>query len=244
MLFRSVALADRLDTLTGIFATGAKPTGNKDPFALRRAALGVIRILLDGELSITLDDTLSIAASVVEKQLPVSAETLTELRHFITERLKHYLREHSYETSLVNAALDAPLGTLPDLVMRLDALKGFMRHEAAASLTASNKRIGNILRKSGVTGKINIDEDLLNIGEERHLFEEINDISDNLNHLYQQGNYPAALELLAGLSPTVEAFFDKVMVMDDNPDIRQNRLGLLASLKGLFDRIANLALMG
>lgn len=239
-----VALADRLDTLTGIFATGAKPTGNKDPFALRRAALGVLRILLDGELSVTLDEALSIAVSVVEKQLPVSAETLTELRHFITERLKHYLREQSYETSLVNAALDAPLGTLPDLVLRLDALNGFMQHKAATGLAASNKRIGNILRKSGKDEKITIDEDLLVIDEEKYIFDEINRVSENLGGLCERGDYTVALELLASLSPAIDAFFDKVMVMDENPDIRQNRLGLLASLKGLFDRIANLALIG
>jgi glycyl-tRNA synthetase beta chain len=239
-----VALADRLDTLTGIFATGAKPTGNKDPFALRRAALGLIRIMLDGELHVSLDKALSITAVVVQSQLPVSPQILVEVRHFIIERLKHYLREQSYETSLVNAALDAPLGTLPDLVLRLNALNEFMTHDAASSLAASNKRIANILRKSGIKefGKLN--DNLLVIEEESRLFNEISGISDNLEKLCKGGEYDEALRLLAGLSPVIEAFFDKVMVMDDNPDIRDNRLRLLATLKGLFDRIANLALIG
>jgi glycyl-tRNA synthetase beta chain len=176
--------------------------------------------------------------------LPVSAELLLELRRFILERLKNYLREQGYDTSLINAVLDAPLTTLPDLVIRLDALKEFMSHEVAASLVASNKRIGNILRKSGPLGAGTINEDILVIDEERTIFDEIKRISKDLERLYETANYAAALELLAGLSVAIEAFFDKVMVMDEDPGIRQNRLNLLAQLKGLFDRVANLALMG
>ena len=238
-----VALADRLDTLTGIFATGLKPSGNKDPFALRRAALGLVRILLDGELDIELDKTLVIATLAVQEQLPVTPQVLTELRQFILERLKHYLREQGYDTSLVNAALDAPLGTLPDLVARLDALREFMQHEAASSLVAANKRIGNILRKSGATDVSAIDENVLVIEEERLLFEEVRRISKTLDRLCESADYTAALTLLAGISAAIEAFFEKVMVMDEDPVVRNNRLNLLSELKGLFDRIANLALL-
>jgi glycyl-tRNA synthetase beta chain len=239
-----VALADRLDTLTGIFATGNKPSGNKDPFALRRAALGVVRILLDGELNIELDKCLAIAASTLQEQLPVTPQVLLELRQFILERLKHHLREKGYETSLVNAALDAPLGTLPDLVLRLDALREFMQHDVASDLAAANKRIGNILRKAGTLENTTINEDILVIKEEISLFKEIRRISNDLELLYKKADYTSALTLLAGLFDAVEAFFDKVMVMDDDPQVRNNRLNLLAELKGLFDRIANLALLG
>ncbi|MFC1775938.1 glycine--tRNA ligase subunit beta [Pseudomonadota bacterium] len=239
-----VALSDRLDTLTGIFATGLKPSGNKDPFALRRAALGLIRILLDGEIDIELDRTLAIAALAVQEQLSVSPEVLLELRQFILERFKNYLREQGYDTSLVNAVLDAPLSTLPDLVTRLDALREFMKHEAAASLVAANKRIGNILRKSESEDSSTINEDMLVIEEEKLLFSEIRTISKDLDQLYEKANYTTALSLLAGLSDGIEAFFDKVMVMDENPDVRRNRLSLLAELKGMFDRVANLALIG
>ena len=238
-----VSMADRLDTLTGIFATGLKPSGNKDPFALRRAALGLIRILLDGELEIELDRALAIAALVVQEQLPVSPQVLLDLRQFILDRLKHYLREQGYDTGLVNAALDAPLGTLPDLVARLDALRDFMNHEAASSLAAANKRIGNILRKSGLETSDPVGEDNLIIEEERLLFNEIRRISGDLDILYETPDYTSALTLLAGLSGCIEAFFDKVMVMDDDPAVRNNRLNLLAELKGMFDRIANLALI-
>lgn len=239
-----VALADRLDTLTGIFASGLKPTGNKDPFALRRAALGVIRILLDGELTIELDKALAIAALPLQEQLPVSPQILLEVRQFILDRLKHYLREQGYDTSLVNAALDAPLSSLPDLVTRLDALREFMKHDVASGLAAANKRIGNILRKSEAVLNDTIDEKLLLIEEERLLFEKVRDISIDLDTLYEKTDYSAALTLLAGLSSNIEAFFDKVMVMDEDPVIRTNRLSLLAKLKGLFDRVANLALLG
>lgn len=239
-----VAMADRLDTLTGIFATGLKPTGNKDPFALRRAALGLIRILLDGELDIELDKTLAIAALPLQEQLPVSPQVLLEVRQFILERLKHYLCEQGYDTSLVNAALDAPLSTLPDLVTRLDALRDFMNLEVASSLAAANKRIGNILRKSGSVVDSSINEDMFLIDEEKMLFAEVREISSDLNKLYETTDYTSALTLLAGLSDSIEAFFDKVMVMDEDPEIRNNRLSLLAELKGMFDRIANLALLG
>ena len=239
-----VAMADRLDTLTGIFATGQKPSGNKDPFALRRAALGLIRILLDGELDIELDKTLAITALAVQEQLPVAPEVLLEIRHFIVERLKNLLREQGYDTSLVNAAFDAPLTTLPDLVQRLDAVREFMGHDAAPSLAAANKRIGNILRKSEIVAAGDIDDNLLLIEEERILFEDIRKISVELEELYNKAEYTAALTMLAGLSDGIEAFFDKVMVMDDDLAVRHNRLNLLAELKGLFDRVANIALLG
>jgi glycyl-tRNA synthetase beta chain len=243
-LGKVVALADRLDTLTGIFASGLKPSGNKDPFALRRAALGVVRILLDGEIDLGLDKGLTIAALVLQKRLTVTPQALLELRQFILERLKHYLREQGYDTGLINAALDAPLSTLPDLVARLSALQGFTQHDAASNLVEANKRIGNILRKSGQEISNIIKEDKMVIEEERLLFKEIRQISEGLSLLYKKADYTAALTLLAGLSPVIDAFFDRVLVMDNDPDVRANRLNLLAELKSMFDRVANLASVG
>jgi len=239
-----VAMADRLDTLTGIFATGLKPTGNKDPFALRRAALGLTRILLDGELLIELDKAIAIAALIMQEQLPVPPEVLLELRQFILERLKHHLREQGYDTRLVNAVMDAPLGTLPDLASRLEALCDFMKLDVSTSLAAANKRIGNIIRKSSDSLDGVIIEDRLIIEEERLLFTEIKRISEKLDQLYLQADYTAALSLLAGLSDNIDAFFEHVMVMDEDTEIRLNRLNLLLKLKGMFDRVANLALVG
>jgi len=169
---------------------------------------------------------------------------LLELRQFILERLKHHLREQGYDTRLINAVMDAPLGTLPDLASRLEALHGFMSLDVSDSLVAANKRIGNILRKSDdlLNGKIMGDR--LIIEEERFLFEEISNISEKLDQLYQKADYTAALNLLAGLSVSIDAFFEHVMVMDDDTEVRVNRLNLLLKLKGMFDRVANLALIG
>jgi glycyl-tRNA synthetase beta chain len=241
---RIVSLADRLDTLCGIFAAGLKPTGNKDPFALRRAALGLVRILMDGEPAATLDRVLDIACDVVDETLPVSAGSRAEIRQFVLERLRHYLRDSGYETGMVNAALDAPLNTLPDLLARLEALQAFMGREEAPVLVAANKRIGNILRKATLPDDVTIVEDLLVIDEESKLFEEIKRVSVEQEQHVGIGDYGASLASLAGLSSVIEAFFDEVMVMDENDRLRDNRLNLLASMKALFDRIANLALMG
>ena len=167
----------------------AHPDGGQPP--LRRAALGLIRILLDGELDIELDRILAVSALSMQEQLNVSPGILLELRQFIIERLKHFLREQGYETSLITAVLDAPLSTLPDLVLRLDALRDFMGNEVAENLVAANKRIGNILRKSELSTKILIREDLLTIDEERHLFDEVRNISGKLDTLYQQADYTA-----------------------------------------------------
>jgi len=239
-----VAMADRLDTLTGIFASGLKPSGNKDPFALRRAALGLTRILLDGEVLIELDKALAISALVIQEQIPVPPDVLLEIRQFILERLKHHLREQGFDTRLVNAVMDAPIGTFPDLAARLEALRGFMRLDVSTNLAAANKRIGNILRKSDISPDGSIDEDKLIIDEEMLLFTEISKISIELHELYLQEDYTAALNLLAGLSVSIDAFFDHVMVMDEDLEIRINRLNLLLKLKGMFDRVANLALIG
>jgi len=118
-----------------------------------------------------------------------------------------------------------------------------MQHDAASNLVEANKRIGNILRKSGQEISNTIKEDRMLIEEERLLFKEIRRISDGLNSLCKKADYTAALTLLAGLSPVIDSFFDKVLVMDDDPDVRANRLNLLAELKSMFDRIANLALV-
>jgi glycyl-tRNA synthetase beta chain len=241
---RIVSVADRADTLCGIFAAGLKPTGNKDPFALRRAALGLVRILMDGTPAIALDRVLDIACGVVGEQVPVGDDARDEIGRFILERLRQYLRDSGYDTAMVNAALDAPLNTLPDLLARLEAIKAFMNRDEAPILVAANKRIGNILRKAALPEDGMIIEDLFIIEEERALFAEINKISIEQDKHFDSGDYSASLALLAGLSSVIEAFFDKVMVMDEDVRLRNNRLNLLASMKGLFDRIANLALMG
>lgn len=241
---RVLALADRLDTLVGIFASGAKPSGNKDPFALRRAALGAARIMLEAPLPIGLDDLFNAAARCLEPRLAVSGGCLSEARHFLLERVRQHFLESGYRTGQVNAALAAPLSTLPDLAARLSALSAFMALPEAEQLVAANKRIGNILSasESPISGEIN--EDSLFLDEERRLFDQVVELELQLEPRFNAGDYDQALAALAGLDRLIAPFFDQVMVMDEDLAIRNNRLALLFRLKSLFDRIADLSVVG
>ncbi len=239
-----VSIADRLDTLTGIFAADLRPSGNKDPFGLRRASLGLVRILLEARLNLPLNRLLALAANELAPRLSVDPSLLVEIRDFIVERVRNYYREQGFAAELINAALLSDWDTLPDLNSRLRALDDFMGQEAAASLAAANKRIGNILRKSGDSVYETIDANRFVLDEERHLFKEVTRLEESLNPLLKASNYAASLELLAGLRQPVDAFFDSVMVMDDDLELRANRLALLSRLKALFDRIANLSVLG
>ena len=238
---RILALADRLDTLVGIFATGLKPTGNKDPFALRRAALGLVRLLTETGIDMDLKPLIETAATALEDQLNVSDETLLEVHDFIVDRARQMFRDKGFDTRLVNAVLSAPLTSLQDLESRLNALSQFMTLRSAESLVSANKRIGNILRKSGEDQIKEIEDDRLELAEERALFDEIIRVSALLEPLYSSREYSQALTLLAEIHPTINQFFEQVMVMDDDPVIRANRLALLGRLKGLFDRVADLS---
>ena len=241
---RVVSIADRADTLVGIFAAGLRPSGNKDPFALRRAALGLVRILLEAGLELELNRLLALAANALSATLPVAPDLLVDIREFIVDRLRHYYRERGHGAELINAALASDWPTLPDLDRRLQALAGFMGQPAAASLAAANKRIGNILRKAEESISDTIDEDLVSSGEERHLFEEVSRLDIAIRPLLERGDYAAALHDLAALREPVDAFFDAVLVMDEDPALRANRLALLNRLKSLFDRIADLSILG
>jgi len=241
---RIVSIADRADTLVGIFAAGLKPSGNKDPFALRRAALGLVRILLEAGLELDLDQLLAIVANELSRQREVPPELLAEVREFIVERLRHYYREQDFGAELVTAVLASQWRTLPDLERRLKALAGFMGQPEAESLAAANKRIGNILRKSEEAINAEIDEDLIKSGEERALFDEIRRLDQAVRPLLEAGDYAEALRELAALRAPVDAFFDAVMVMDPDPALRVNRLTLLSRLKSLFDGIADLSVLG
>ena len=237
-----VSVSDRMDTLVGIFAAGLKPTGNKDPFALRRAALGVTRILVEAELPIGFDQLLDFTIATVSDQITVSDENRIDARNFLLDRLKYHFLEQGHDANVVNATLSSNITNLFDLQSRLKALGQFMLLSEAERLVAANKRIGNILKKSEIADNSVIDESKLVIDEERQLFADVSETELRLLPLFELANYDAALKLLAGLDGVIAAFFDHVMVMDEDIDVRNNRLALLQKLKGLFDRIADLAL--
>ena len=238
-----VSIADRLDTLTGIFAAGLRPSGNKDPFGLRRASLGLVRILLEAQLDLSLNRLLALAANELSPQLPVDPALLVEIRDFIVERARNHYREQGFAAELINAVIASDWDTLPDLDSRLRALDGFMGQEAAASLAAANKRIGNILRKADEDISETINTDRLILDEEQGLFTEVTRLEKQLVPLLEATEYAASLDLLAELRKPVDDFFDSVMVMDEDPALRANRLALLFRLKALFDRIADLSVL-
>lgn len=239
-----VSIADRSDSLVGIFAAGLRPSGNKDPFALRRSALGLIRILTEAELEVELNRVLAVAALNLGEQLEISPDVLSEVRSFVVERLNNYYRDQGFGSELVNAAVASPWTTLPDLRRRLRALDGFMGEEAAQSLAAANKRIGNILRKAEIEITDHIEADKLVLDEERAIFEEVISLENELSPLIERGSYDEGLQRLARLKAPVDRFFDTVMVMDEDLDLRRNRLALLTRVKALFDRIADLSILG
>jgi glycyl-tRNA synthetase beta chain len=239
-----VSISDRIDTLVGIFAAGLLPSGNKDPFALRRSALGLVRILIEADLELPLNRLLALASNELSESLEVRPEVLLEVREFVVERLRNYYRNQGHGAELISAVLASGWSTLPDLDKRLRALSDFMGQEDATSLAAANKRIGNILRKSSETISKTIDKDLLILEEERLLFDGVTRLNEQISPLLEHGDYASSLKLLSGLRIPVDAFFDAVMVMDEDAALRVNRLSLLAQLKSLFDRVADLSILG
>lgn len=236
---RLVAVADRMDTLVGIFAAGLRPTGNKDPYALRRAALGVLRILLEAELPVAPDRLIDIAAEGLPDTVDAGPALRAEVREFLIERLRHWLREQGYSANQVHSVLSAPLGSLPDLAARLAATTAFMQRPEAQSLVAANKRIGNILKQQTGEAKAEIDEDRFVSPQERQLFDDVSRVKALVLPRFEQARYDEALAELASLKAPVDAYFDAVMVMDEDLDLRRNRLAQLAELKALFDRVAD-----
>lgn len=234
-----LAIADRMDTLIGVFAADQRPTGSKDPYALRRASLGIIRILTETRLSLPIDDLIRKSASVLCEQIPVSEECLADVRAFLLERARHYFMDLGASSRQVSAALAAPLTTLKDLAARIDAVKNFMHHEDSEGLIAANKRIGNILKKQDNDFSEQISTDLFVFDEERELYTALEASRKSVHEHIKVQDYDSALSTLSGLREAVDAYFETVMVMDKDPTIRANRLATLALLKRQFDDIAD-----
>jgi glycyl-tRNA synthetase beta chain len=254
----AVALADRLDTLTGIFAIGQKPSGTKDPFALRRAAIGLLRMMIEKRLLLNLaaliDSSLR-AHTVFEspppqgKSWPARAVVAAEVYDYVMERLRSTYLESGDSTlpGVTTEAFDAVLATRPrsplDFDARLRALIGFLALPEAASLTAANKRIANLLKKSAGSEAASsvIDATRLRFDAERLLFTGLQNVMHSVPGQVAAGRYAAAFAALAQLRPAVDTFFDEVMVMDPDPLLRANRLAMLGTLRELFTGIADLS---
>ena len=241
---RIVAISDKADTLVSIFAAGLKPTGNKDPYALRRAALGLIRILSEAGIPVHPRKLFEWALQSLESTIDCAPELLGEVLDFVLQRARGHYKESGFSAELVAAVLLSPWSDIPDLDARIVALKDFMGHEEASSLATANKRIGNILRKSETSEFGSVDEKYLVLDEEKQLFEEVSAVNQQLRPLLENSDYSASLSHLATLKGAVDRFFDTVLVMDEDEVVRNNRLALLFMLKGSFDDIADLSVLG
>ncbi|HEV7443472.1 MAG TPA: glycine--tRNA ligase subunit beta [Steroidobacteraceae bacterium] len=268
----SVAIADKLDTLAGIFEIGEKPTGAKDPFGLRRAAIGLLRILIEKRLDLDLRKLIGVALANVRADVEriraskaaaapatstkaaaggTTATSDDQLYDFIMERLRAYYLERTPSgipgtaPAFTTEMFDAVLATKPasplDFDARLNALRAFLDLPEAISLAAANKRIANILRKAGELQRKDVDVETLKDPAEVRLFDAMRALKEAVATALAQREYANALGRLAQLRPPVDAFFEQVMVMDEDPRLRANRLALLAELHGLFIGIADLS---
>jgi len=233
-----VALADKLETLVGMFGIGNLPTGDKDPFALRRHALGVIRMLVEKDLPLGL-------AELVEGAQPVFGDKIQDasvaLVDFIYDRLAGSLREQGYSAQEVDAVLALKPQRLGDVAKRLAAVRAFAALPEAPALAAANKRVGNILKKAEGTVEAAIKPELLQEAAEKSLAEALKTVAPKAEAAFASGDYAASLQALAALKAPVDAFFDGVMVNAEDPALRANRLGLLATLHQAMNRVADLS---
>jgi len=235
----AVALADKLETLVGIWSIGLQPTGEKDPFALRRHALGVLRMLLEKRLPLSITTLLADAAAVFTSQAGF-ASPAADVAAFMLDRLRGMLRERGFSPNEVEAVLAQNPDRLDDIVQRLDAVKAFAALPESASLAAANKRITNILKKTEVTPG-DVAESLLVEEAERNLFAAIARVRPQVDAAFAAGDFAGTLQTLAQLRVEVDAFFNDVMVMAEDPALRANRLALLSMLHGMLNRVADIS---
>jgi glycyl-tRNA synthetase beta chain len=242
----TVALADKLDTLAGCFAAGLAPTGSSDPFALRRAALGVVLIILDRGLRVSLKEIVAQTIKVLleaKPNLPAVAQVENSLHEFLVERARYILQQRDgFAADEINASVAAGSEDMVDLVERIRAIREIRQSPDFGPLAVSFKRIRKILEKAGPSGKWQlpgVNEDLIEAGAERALHEAARRVGRQVGELKEDKRYQEALQLIAGLRPEVDQFFDKVMVMAEQEDVRRNRLTLLLGLLREFSTIAD-----
>jgi glycyl-tRNA synthetase beta chain len=234
-----VALADKLETLVGMFGIGEKPTGDKDPFALRRHALGVIRMLIEKSLPLSLNDLVNIAFAGFPQGLLGQAHT--DVYMFVFERLSGAMRELGYSANEVDAVLSLNPTQIYLVPKQLEAVRAFATLPEAPALAAANKRVGNILKKA--EGEVGNVADPVRFVEaaETALFAALSDIAPRADAAFEAGDYTASLQALAALKAPVDAFFDSVMVNADDPALKANRLALLNQLHRTMNRVADLS---
>ncbi len=238
----ALSIADKLDVLAGHFALDNKPTGGRDPFGLRRAALGLVRITIEKELDINLDDLLLAAVDAQPAKAADATALIESLREFIVDRLRAwYLERPGFAPEMFEAVRSKRPASLLDFDLRLKAVAAFSRLDEATALSSANKRIGNILRQANLTSVPLLKPALLVDEAETALHHALTAAASAVKPLLAQRQYTEALTALAGLRAPVDRFFDTVMVMTEDESLRKNRLALLSALHGLFLEIADIS---
>lgn len=238
----ALAIADKMDTLAGIFGIGQHPKGDKDPFALRRAALGVLRIIVEKGYNLDLETLTQEAVRLYGDKL-TNANVVTDVVDFMLGRFRAWYQEQGYAIDTIQAVLARRPTRPADFDARMKAVTHFRTLEEAAALAAANKRVSNILSKSDDALNDTVLASLMNAPEEIRLAAYVTDLKTQLAPLYAEGKYQEALTELASLREAVDAFFDSVMVMDKDDNIRCNRLTLLNELRNLFLGVADISLL-
>lgn len=242
---QALAIADRLDTLVGIFGIGLRPSGAKDPYGLRRASIGVLRILIETPIEFDLRDLIRVAASAYPPAI-LSADVETAALTYVLDRLRGYYQDRGVAADTIEAVLQTGCTVPVDLDARLSAVTAFRTLKAAGALAAANKRIRNILSKAGVDAVRSVEypaptPQLFQEAAEVRLFTQVEALSEVVRPLAEARDYIGVLDHLAGLEGDLEAFFEEVMVMAEDPDVRENRIRLLRSLAGLFLLVADIS---
>ncbi|WP_419419117.1 glycine--tRNA ligase subunit beta [Legionella sp. D16C41] len=239
----ALSLVDRLDTLVGIFAIGQRPTGVKDPFKLRRHALAIVRLLTTSPYSLNLTTLLSNTLAIYSSQFDNSENLLTEIKAFILERQQSYYLAKGITSDFVQAVRARQTDYLDDFDKRIEALRVFASLPEAISLSAACKRVNNLLQQEETSTYQHcaIDENLLQEAAEKTLFSKLKEIKEEIDCLYQERDYIAILTLLASLKTSVDEFFENVMVMVDNINIKKNRLILLSHLQNTLQGVADIS---
>ena len=237
---QATALADKLETLAGMFGVGAVPTGDKDPFGLRRAAIGVLRILVERELALSVPDLVDMAFRAFDG-IPAAKPAPSELAEFLYDRLRAHLRDQGYTANQVEAVLVQRPARIDTVPAQLAAVKAFEALPEAQALSAANKRIVNILKKSAADAAVAVDRASLTEGAEHDLWLAFQHLAPAVDDHCAKGDYTSALRVLATAKPAVDRFFDDVMVMADDPAIRANRLALLRGVAATMNRVADIS---
>ena len=235
----AVALADKLETLVGLFSIGEKPTGDKDPFALRRQALGIIRMLIECKLNISFETMIDLALQ--QFKVEDKAGVLASITEFCFDRLSVNLREQGASAQEVDAVLALNPSLLSEIPKRLEAVRAFSSLDEAPALAAANKRVSNILKKIEGNVEAKINDALLQEPAEKALATTLAKIKPEADALFERGDYTNSLKALAALKAPVDDFFDNVMVNADDPALKANRQGLLATLHQAMNRVADLS---